>query len=198
MLYPAMAMLEYSEVKERKIILWEGQPYEVLHSHVFRKQQRKPVNATKLKNLITGRVAEVSFASSDKVEEADITTRPVKYLYKNRGEVWLCDPKDPSKRFSLKEDIVADKLDFIKQNTEIELIIFTNDDEEEQIIGVKVPIKVELKITDAPPSIKGSTVTGGNKVATVETGATVQVPLFINVGDMIRINTETKEYVERA
>lgn len=193
-----MSMLEYSEVKERKIILWEGQPFEVIHSHVFRKQQRKPVNATKLKNLITGRVAEVSFASSDKVEEADIITRPAKYLYIAKGEVWFCDPKDPSKRFALKEDVVGDKIKFVKTNTEIEQIIFINDDEEELVIGVKIPVKVELKVTDAPPSIKGSTVTGGNKVATLETGATVNVPLFINIGEVIRINTDTGEYVERA
>jgi len=191
-------MLEYNEVRERKIILWEGQPYEVISSHVFRKQQRKPVNATKLKNLITGRVAEISFASSDKVEEADIMPRTVKYLYKNKGEAWFADPKDPSKRFSLKEEIVGDKLKFIKDNSEVDLIIFTNDDDEEQVIGIKTPIKVELKVTDAPPSIKGSTVTGGNKVATLETGATVNVPLFIEIGEVIRINTDTGEYVERA
>ncbi len=191
-------MLEYNEVKERKIILWEGQPFEVIHSHVFRKQQRKPVNATKLKNLITGRVAEVSFASSDKVEEADIITRPAKYLYIAKGEVWFCDVKDPRKRFSLKEDVVGEKIKFVKTNTEIEQIIFINDDEEELVIGIKVPVKVELKVTEAPPSIKGSTITGGNKVATVETGATVQVPLFIEEGELIRINTDTGEYVERA
>ncbi len=193
-----MSMLEYSEVKERKIILWEGQPFEVIHSHVFRKQQRKPVNATKLKNLITGRVAEVSFASSDKVEEADIITRPAKYLYLAKGEVWFCDPKDPSKRFALKEEVVGDKIKFVKTNTELEQIIFINDDEEELVVGVKIPVKVELKVTDAPPSIKGSTVTGGNKVATLETGATVNVPLFINIGETIRINTDTGEYAERA
>lgn len=192
-----MAMLEYNEVREKKIILWEGQPYEVISSHVFRKQQRKPVNATKIKNLITGRVAEISFGSSEKVEEADISTRPALYLYKAKGEVWLCDPKDRGQRFSLKEDIVGDKLKFIKENTEVDLIIFTDEDDEEQVIGIKVPVKVELKITDAPPSIKGSTVTGGNKVATLETGATVQVPLFLNVGETIRINTETGEYTER-
>jgi elongation factor P len=190
-------MLEYNEAREGKIILWEGQPYEVVHSHVFRKQQRKPVNATKLKNLITGRVAEISFASSDKIAEADIITRPTKYLYQNKGEIWFCDPKDPSKRFTLSADVIGDKLRFIKQNTEVDQIIFTNDDDEEQVISIKTPIKVELKITDAPPSIKGSTMTGGNKVATVETGATVNVPLFINAGETIRINTETGEYVER-
>jgi len=193
-----MSMLEYSEVKEGKIILWEKQPFEVIHSHVFRKQQRKPVNATKLKNLITGRVAEVSFASSDKVEEADIITRPAKYLYIAKGEVWFCDIKDPSKRFSLKEDVVGPKIKFIKTNSEIELIIFVDDDEEELVLGIKTPIKVELKVTEAPPSIKGSTMTGGNKVVTLETGATVNVPLFINEGEIIRVNTGTGEYVERA
>lgn len=192
-----MALLEYNEVRERKIILWEGEPYEVLSSHVFRKQQRKPVNATKLKNLISGRVAEVSFASSDKIEEADIANRPVKFLYKNRGEAWFADPKDPSKRFSLKEEIVGDKLKFVKENTDLDLTIFTNEDDEEKIIGIRVPIKVELKVTEAPPSIKGNSVTGGTKSVMLETGASINAPLFINEGEVIRINTETEEYVER-
>lgn len=192
-----MAMLEYSEIKERKIIVWEGQPYEVLSSHVFRKQQRKPVNATKLKNLFTGRVAEISFASSDKVEEADITTRSVVFLYKAKGEAWFAEVSDKSKRFSLKEEIVGDKIRFIKNDTEVELTIYTDEDDEEKIIGVKVPIKVELEVTDAPPSTKGNSVTGGTKVVTLETGATINVPLFISAGEKIRINTETGEYTER-
>lgn len=191
-------MLEYNEIKERKIIVWEGQPFEVISSHVFRKQQRKPVNATKLKNLLTGRVAEISFGSSEKAEEADITTRPVKFLYKNKNEIWFCDVKDPSNRFTLKEEIAGDKTKFVKSNSEVEIIIYTNDDDEEQVIGVKIPIKVELVVTEAPPAIKGASVTGGNKVATLETGANINVPLFIEVGEKIRINTETGEYVERA
>lgn len=193
-----MSLLDYSEVRERKIILWEKEPYEVISSHVFRKQQRKPVNATKLKNLITGRVAEVSFASSDKIEEADISTRKALYLYIAKGDVWFCDAKDKSNRFSLKEEIVGDKIKFVKSNTEIELNIFTDNDDEELIIGVKLPIKVTLTVTDVPPAIKGASVTGGNKVATLETGATIQVPMFIESGETIRINTETGEYVERA
>ncbi len=190
-------MLEYNEIKEHKIIVWDGQPHEVLASHVFRKQQRKPVNATKLKNLITGRVAEISFGGSEKAEEADITTRLVKFLYKNKNEIWFCDVKDPSNRFTLKEEIVGEKMKFVKSNSEIETIIYTNDDDEEQVIGVKIPIKLELEVIDTPPSIKGASVTGGNKVATLETGATVNVPLFINIGEKIRVNTETGEYTER-
>jgi len=190
-------MLEYNEIRERKIILWEGEPYEVIHSHVFRKQQRKPVNATKIKNLITGRVAEISFGSSEKVYEADIMNRPALYLYKAKGEIWLCDPRDKSKRFSLKEDIVGDKLKYIKENSEIELIIFTDDEDEEKVIGIKVPIKVEMEVKEAPPSVKGNSVTGGTKVVTLENGATIDVPLFVEAGDKIRINTDTGEYSER-
>jgi elongation factor P len=193
-----MAMLEYNEIKEHKIIVWDGQPHEVLTSHVFRKQQRKPVNATKLKNLVTGRVAEISFGSSEKAEEADISTRSVKFLYRAKNEIWFCDVKDPANRFTLKEDIAGDRMKFVKADSEIETIIYTNDDDEEQVIGVKIPIKLDLEVTDAPPAIKGASVTGGNKVATLETGATINVPLFIEIGEKIRINSETGEYVERA
>lgn len=193
-----MALLEYNEIRERKIIVWEGQPYEVIHSHVFRKQQRKPVNATKLKNLITGRVAEISFGSSEKAEEADIMTRASIYLYKTKDEIFLCDVKDKSKRFSIKVSVAGDKINYIKANTEVDLIIFTDEDDEEKVIGIKVPIKVDLEVTEAPPAIKGASVTGGNKVATVETGAHVNVPLFIEIGEVIRVNTDTGEYVERA
>ncbi len=193
-----MSMLEYNEIKEHKIIVWDGAPHEVMTSHVFRKQQRKPVNATKLKNLITGRVAEISFGGSEKAEEADISTRKVIYLFRAKGEAWFTDAEDKSKRFSLKEIIVGDKIKFIKENSEVELTIYTDDEDEELVIGVKIPVKVDLVVTDAPPSIKGSTMTGGNKVATLETGATVNVPLFIAIGEKIRINTDTGEYVERA
>ncbi len=190
-------MLEYNEIRERKIILWEGEPYEVIHSHVFRKQQRKPVNATKIKNLITGRVAEISFGSAEKVHEADIINRPAIYLYKGKGEIWLCDPKDKSKRFSLKEEVVGDKLKYIKENSEVELIIFSDEDENEKVIGIKVPIKVEMEVKEAPPSVKGNSVTGGTKIVVLENGATIDAPLFVEAGDRIRINTDTGEYSER-
>ncbi len=192
-----MALLEYSEVKERKIIIHDGEPYEVISSHVFRKQQRKPVNATKLKNLINGRMAEVSFQSSDKVEEADMSEKKAIYLYRNKGEIWFCDEKDKSKRFTISSDIVGDKIKFVKENSLVTLHIFTDNDDNELITGVKLPIKVELRVTEAPPSIKGNTATGGTKIVTLETGATIAAPLFIEVGETIRINTETSEYVER-
>lgn len=170
----------------------EGEPYEVLTSHVFRKQMRKPVNATKLKNLMTGKVMEYSFHASEKAEEAEILSREVNYLFNNRGEYWFCEKNDPSKRFSLTEDFIGDQGKFMKPNAPVELLSF-----QDRNIGVKLPIKVELKVKDAPPGIKGNTAQGGTKLVTLETGAAINAPLFINEGDILRINTDTGEYVER-
>lgn len=185
-------MLEYNEVVERKYIILDGAPYEVLSSHVFRKQQRKPVNATKLKNMITGKVTEYSFHQSEKVQEAEIDTREIKYLYNNKSEYWFCLPTDPSKRFGIKEEIAGYQAKFLKPNSLITQLLFG-----EQTIGFKFPISAELKVTEAPPNVKGDSATSGGKVITLETGATITAPLFVNVGDIIRINTETGEYRER-
>lgn len=185
-------MLEYNEIKERKCIIFDNEPYEVLTSHVFRKQMRKPVNATKLRNLISGRVIEHSFGATDKAIEADVEKKKVKYLYNNRGEWWFCEENDPSKRFKLDPEIIGDGAKFLKVNAVIEAKLFN-----EKIFGIEIPIKVELKVTDAPPAVKGDTAKGGNKYVTLETGAQITAPMFVNEGDIIRINTETGEYVER-
>jgi elongation factor P len=187
-----MSMLEYNEVVERKYIVLDGQPYEVITSHVFRKQQRKPVNATKLKNLISGKVTEYSFHVSEKVEEAEIDSREIKYLYENKGEYWFCLPSEPSNRFSFTKDKIGNQMVFLKPNTIISQLMFGD-----KTTGFKFPPMVDLKVTEAPPNIKGDSATGGNKVITLETGATINAPLFVNVGDVIKINTETGEYRER-
>jgi len=185
-------MLEYNEIVERKFIILDGAPYEVVSSHVFRKQQRKPVNATKLRNLLTGKITERSFHQSEKVEEAEIISREIKYLYANKGEYWFSEINDPSKRFRLETDMVGAQGKFLKQNSVVKVLVFN-----ENIIGLKLPIKVELKVTEAPPAVKGDTVTGGTKQITLETGAVINAPLFVNEGDVIRVNTETEEYGER-
>ncbi len=185
-------MLQYNEITVRKYILLEREPYEVLSSHVFRKQQRKPVNQTKLRHLITGSVTERSFHQAEKVEEADISTRDINYIFNKNGEYWFSELNDKSKRFSLPASVVGEASKYLKGNTTVEALIF-----DEKIIGVHVPVKMELEVTEAPPNVKGGTATGGYKVVTLETGATMDVPMFVNAGDVIRINTETGAYVER-
>lgn len=185
-------MLAYNEITSKKCIVLDGAPYEVLDAHIFRMQQRKPVNQARIKNLITGKITEYTFHQADKAEEADLQKREAKYLYTNRGEWWFCEPKDPAQRFKIPAEMVGAAGKFLKANSVIELVVFN-----EQTIGVKLPIKVELKVTEAPLAVKGNTVQGGTKIVTLETGATVQTPLFVNEGDIVRINTETGDYVER-
>lgn len=187
-----MAMLDYSEITLRKFIVLDGQPWEVLASHVFRKQQRKPVNAVKLKNLITGKVTERSFHVSEKVEEADMGTRDIKYLYESKGDYWFCDPTNPSDRYKIDSNLIGQEIKFMKQNSILSGLVF-----DDNIIGIKFPIKVELKVTEAHDAVKGNTSSGATKEVTVETGATIFVPMFIKQGDVIKINTETGDYTER-
>ena len=191
-------MLTYNEVVPRKVILHDGEPYEVMTSHVFRKQQRKPVNATKLKSLLTGRVVEHSFAVSDKVDEADMTKKPVKFIYEQKGEFWFHPEGKPAERFTISADVIGNQKQWMKPNDTYNVRVFTNDDDEELIIGVDLPIKMDLKVKESAPAVKGNTSSGALKAAILETGATLYVPLFINEGDSVTINTDTGEYVGRA
>ncbi len=191
-----MALLDYSDIRERKIIIYNNEPCEVMESHVARTQQRKPQNQVKLKSLINGRTFNETFHSTDSAEEAEIIRRDVKFLFQNKGQYWFADPENPKDRFELSQTLLGTSTRFLKENLLVTALVWDNDDEE-QIISVKLPIKMEFLIKEAPPAIKGNTASGGNKPVTLENGATVNVPLFLEAGETIRINTETGEYVER-
>ena len=193
-------MLNYNDLKPGTFMVYEGQPYVVMEFHFLRMQQRKPVVQTKIRNIITGKTVEKTFQPSDKFEEAEIETKPIKYLYSNKparrgggGEHWFCKKDNPAARFKLEETVVPAFIDLLKTNSLIDAKLFN-----EKIIGLEPPVKVELKVVEAPPSVKGNTAQGGNKQVKVETGAMINTPLFVNEGDIIVINTETRQYVERA
>lgn len=186
-------MLNYNEVKPGVAVLVEGEPYVCTWNNIMQKQQRRPVNQTKLRHLIRGNVIEYSFQQSDKLQEAEIDTKPAVFIYERNGEWFFHDSKDKSKRFSVSEELVGESGKFLKPNTEIETLSFDG-----KLFRVKLPIKVDLKVKEAPPNVRGNTAQGGSKVVTLETGATINAPLFIEEGDVVRINTETGEYVERA
>ena len=169
------------------------EPYEVIStSGVKKKQRQKPHNSVKLKNLRNGNVVEKTFTQADKIQEADIETEDIKYLYSNRGESWFCIKDNPSDRFVLNENVLEDKLNFLKDNSIITAIFFND-----EVMGIRLPIKMDLVVTEAPPNIKGNTASGGNKQVVLETGLTVTTPLFIETGDVIRVHTDTGAYVER-
>ena len=189
-------MLQYNEIREKKVIIYNKEPYEVVYSHVARTQQRKPQNQVKLKSLVSGKTVSATFHVSDKAQEADIEKREVKFLYHNREEYWFCSKDDPSERFKLEEGVVAAAGKFMKENEKVEVLVWS-DGEEEKIINVSLPVKMEFKVKSAPPSLKGNTAQGGNKIVTLENGTDITTPMFIESGDTVRVNTETGEYVER-
>ena len=185
-------MLNYNEIKPGVAVLVEGEPYVCTWNNIMQKQMRRPVNQTKLKHLIKGNVMEYSFQQSDKLKEAEIEQKQAIFIYEKNGEWFFHDAKDKSARYSLTDEMVGDGGRFLKGNTEVMIEAF-----DAKIFHVKVPIKVELKVKEAPPDVRGNTAQGGSKIVTLETGATMNVPMFVKEGDIIRINTDTGEYVER-
>lgn len=188
-------MLNYNEIKPGVAVLVEGEPYVCTWNNIMQKQQRRPVNQTKLRHLIRGNSIEYSFQQSDKLNEAEIEKKPAVFVFHDdrKGEWVFHEAKDKSQRFTLTDEMMGDGGQFLKPNTAVETEAF-----DDKIFHVKLPIKVELKVKEAPPDVRGNTAQGGSKIVTLETGATLNVPMFIKEGDVLRINTETGEYVERA
>ena len=187
-------MLNYNEIKPGVAVLVEGEPYVCTWNNIMQKQMRRPVNQTKLKHLIKGNSIEYSFQQSDKLREAEIEKKPAMFIFHDdrKGQWMFHEASDKSKRFSLTDDMMGTGGKFLKPNTAVETESFNGN-----IFHVKLPIKMELKVKEAPPDVRGNTAQGGSKIVTLENGTTINVPMFIKEGDMLRINTETGDYVER-
>jgi elongation factor P len=185
--------LGVNELKSKTYFIHEDQPCMVMETHHLKMQQRRPVVQTKFRNLLNGKVLERNFAQSDTFEEADVSRSEVKFLYSHRDQFWFSAPNDPSQRFELPKDIIGSQARFMKENTILEALSWND-----TVINITLPIKMELTVVQAPPSIKGDTQSGGTKVVTLDTGATINAPLFVNSGDRIVVNTQTGEYSERA
>ena len=195
-------MLTHTDLKKGIQFIYENQPWEVLDSLHVKMAQRRPVVQTKIKNLINGSVQEKTFQQGDVFEEAELIKKNIKFLYSNPvrsgasngvgREYWFCEENDPSKRFSFTEGQIGRQAKFFKPNSLVEGLIFND-----KIINVSAPIKVQLKVKEAPPGIKGDRAQGGTKEAVLESGAKIQVPLFVEEGDVIEVNTESGEYVKR-
>ena len=185
-------MLSYYELRKGVQFIYEGQTYEVLEFRQMGKSQDVVVAQTKIRNLLTGRVIPKNFHQGETFEEAELTKFTAKFIYANRGKFVFCYTDNPGKRFELTEEQVGDTAKFLKANQEMEGIIF-----QEKIINITPPIKVQIRVKEAPPGVQGDRSQGGTKSVTLETGAPINVPLFIETGDVIEVNTETGEYVRR-
>jgi len=169
-----------------------SEPYEVVSAEFSRMQQRKAVVQSKLRNLISGKVIDRAWQASDTIEEAEVNKMPAMFIYGHREEFWFIEEGNPKNRFFLTREQLAGKESFLKPNTSV-TIYFVN----AKPVKIDIPVKMDLKVLEAPPAIRGNTAQGGTKSVIVEGGVKINAPLFIETGDVIRINTETGEYVER-
>lgn len=185
--------LAYTDLNKGVLFIYNGEPYEVIESNFLRMQQRKAVVQTKIRNLITGKILDRNWQASDNFEEAEIEQGDAQFIYESKGDFWFHEVGNPKNRFSIAAQVVGDPGKFLKNGTVVKTWTFNG-----KIIQVKVPIKMDLIVKEAPPGIKGNTAQGGSKVVTLENGTQVSVPLFIEEGEAIRVNTETGQYVERA
>ncbi|RJQ14754.1 elongation factor P [Candidatus Parcubacteria bacterium] len=186
-------MLGMNDLRVGTYFILDEEPYEILEARHVKMAQGRPVMQTKIKNLLTGNVLSRNFHQSDSFNEAELDKSKVKYLYNHRDQYWFSDIKDGSKRFSLTKSTIGNGVQFLKANLEVEAIAFDG-----KVINIVLPIKIDLIVKEAPPAIKGNTAQGGTKAVVLETESSINVPLFINAGDIIRVNTQTGEYVERA
>lgn len=185
-------MLGITEIKTGRKIIFNNEPFLVLdyqHSMIGR---GGAVMRTKLKNLLSGAIIDYTFAGADKVEEAEISKSHAQYLY-HEGDDYQFMDTETYDQFSLSKDVIGAATDYLVEGTEVSILNWNN-----HPINVEIPVKVTLKVTDAPPGIKGDTASGGDKVVTLETGLQVTTPLFIKTGDSLIINTEKGTYVSRA
>ncbi|MDP2676413.1 MAG: elongation factor P [bacterium] len=185
-------MLSYTDLTKGTVFVMNGEPYEILETNFVRMQQRKPVVQGKIKNLLTGKVVSRTFHQSETFEEAEIEKKEAVFVYEHRGKFIFTEPDSPSARFELDEGAIGEQKKFLKPNLIVTRYIFND-----TVINIALPIKIDYLVKEAPPNVKGDTATGGNKIVTLENGLEMAVPMFINQGDVIRVNTVTGEYTER-
>ena len=146
---------------------------------------------TRLRNLDTGAVIEKTFRAGEKVESVRTESRPMTFLYQDGGLYYFMD-SESYEQIAVPLEVVGEAADYVVPNGEVKLL-----SADEEVVSVEPPAHVDLEVTETDPGLKGDTATGGSKPATLETGLVVQVPLFVNVGEKVRVDTRTKEYLTR-
>ncbi len=185
-------MLTISDIRKGKMLVLEGEPYQVMSAEFLRKQQRRPVVRTMLKNVRTGQSKEHSFQQSDKVPEAAIERQPYQFLYK-AGENFALMHQETYEQIEVGPEIVGAAAPYLLEQQPIDVITF-----EGTAVSVELPIKIERKVIEAPPGVRGDTSTNVTKDIVVEGGLKMKAPLFVKEGDVIRVDTRSGEYLEKA
>lgn len=169
----------------------EGKPFVIVDFLHVKPGKGGAFVRTRLKNMETGQVLERTFRSGEKVDRPDLMEREMQYLYQDAAGFCFMD-NDNYDQIFIDEDHLGESKNFLKENIDVKVLFFNN-----KPIGIEMPIFVNLEITQTDPGVRGDTATGATKPAILETGVVIQVPLFINQGDVVKIDTRTSDYVER-
>lgn len=185
-------MITAGDFRKGVTIEWEGGVWTIVDFQHVKPGKGAAFVRTKLRNVITGAVIEKTFNPTDKFQDARIDRKEMQYLYNDEDLYYFMD-METYEQVPLNKSLLSDNFKFVKEEMLCRISSY-----KDKVFAVEPPMFVELEITDCEPGVRGDTATGTTKTATLETGATIKVPLFINAGEKIRIDTRTGEYIERA
>ncbi|MDO4935562.1 MAG: elongation factor P [Phascolarctobacterium sp.] len=185
-------MLSANEFRTNMTITYEGDAWQIIEFQHVKPGKGAAFVRTKMRNLCTGSVVEKSFNPNERFENAMIDRREMNYLYETDGQFTFMD-NETFEQMELSKDQLGNNLNYLLENMTVKIVIYDG-----KVLGVELPNTVELKVVETDPGIRGDTATGGSKPAKLETGYVVRVPLFINEGDVLRIDTRSGDYIERA
>jgi elongation factor P len=183
--------MEYTDLRVGKAFIYEGQPYAVVSSEFHRMQMRKAIMRCVIRNLITGQQLQKVFTASDRFEPAPIAQAYATYLYKDEEFYYFMD-KESFEQYQVKKEVMGGKDQYLSEEMQVEVVLY-----DEEPIQIIVPKTVTLKVIESPMALKGDSVTNNFKTVTCENNVKISCPLFVKEGDVIKINTEQDEYVER-
>lgn len=185
-------MLNISDLTIGAFLVYNGAPHQVIWREHSKQGRGGAILRTKIKNLLTGGIVDITFKGNEKLEEANITRTKAQFTYKDQNEYYFMDGKT-FEQFGIETARLGTQGQYLKEGMEVDVLSWNG-----RAINVNPPIKVDLKVEQTDPGVRGNTAQGSvSKPATLETGAKLNVPLFINAGDIVKVNTETGEYVER-
>ncbi len=185
-------MISTSQFKAGVIIKFNNDLCEIIDYQLVKMQQRQPIVSTKLRNIKTGNVVEQKFRAGDKFEDIFLDDKPIQYLYHEGNKYHFMD-SESYHEVVVNAELLGEKADFLKENSDV-IGRYWN----EELLSVELPASVVLKVASTEPGVRGDTAKSGTKLAKLETGATIKVPLFVNTDENIRVDTRTGQYLERA
>jgi len=185
-------MIDAGELRKGAAIELDGEIYQILEYQHVKMQQRQPVVKLKLRGVRSGNFTERNFQSGDKVATVFLEHRPVQYLYSD-GDLYYFMDNESYEQIILTSAQIGEGINYLKEGLILEILTCKGN-----AVTIDLPTSVELRVTETEPGFKGDRATAGTKAAKLETGVTIQVPLFINTGDIIRVNTRTGGYLEKA